>query len=310
MENDVLNVEFYFDNIVIIEIKRNCHFKEFNEELMNKLDKTVINKLSMNFVCSDFSIKKGTIYYKEQDNLIFNIYENDNKIYISQKEKLGEKINETCINLEYENYFSISTMNHDLNGSTSEVKTYISNENQSEYFYLDKITAFSKACILLDNLNKVEKLIDINRVCKKLNILLPRNYNPVISDEIITLSVPNEVTAVDIDNRNFGSFDIVLNDTKEKIGSISFDYYSCEIKYGNVSYTINKEFQNKGYATKALRLLVKLLKSNNFKGDKDLYFWVSYYNEFSKKVVINNGGEIISGGETKTKTPYMLRIKI
>ena len=81
-------------------------------------------------------------------------------------------------------------------------------------------------------------------------------------------------------------------------------------EFGNVSYQIDDQFRNNGYATKALKLLVKLLKQNNFKGDKDLYFWVSYYNEPSKKVILNNGGEVLSGGDAETKSPYTLRIKM
>lgn len=146
------------------------------------------------------------------------------------------------------------------------------------------------------------------------NIKISYNYNPIISDEVITLSVSNEVSALEINDRSFECFDIILNNTTEVIGGISFDYYNRNLEFGNVTYFVKEQFQNKGYATRALRLLIKLLKNNNFKGDKDLYFWVNYYNEYSKKVILNNGGEIISGGEfeTKEKTgiPYMLRIKM
>lgn len=135
-------------------------------------------------------------------------------------------------------------------------------------------------------------------------------YTSVISDGIISLSIWEKIENDEINNKLIETFDIVLNDTGENIGSISFDYYSRNLQFGNVSYAILNEFQNKGYATRALRLLVNLLKNNNYEGNKDLYFWISYYNEYSQKVVLNNGGEIISGGESETKSPYMLRIKI
>ncbi len=136
------------------------------------------------------------------------------------------------------------------------------------------------------------------------------NHDSVINDEIISLCVSNEVSANEINDRSFESFDIVLNSIGESIGGISFDYHIPNPDFGNVTYYIKEQFQNKGYATRALKLLVKLLKNNNFKGDKDLYFWVSYYNEYSKKVVLNNGGKVMSGGDKETKSPYMLRIKI
>lgn len=131
-----------------------------------------------------------------------------------------------------------------------------------------------------------------------------------IKDNVISLSVSNMVNASEISNKSFECFNIILNKTNEYIGTISFDYYSKNVEYGNVSYAIKEEYQNKGYATRALRLLIELLKNNSYKGDKDLYFWVSYYNEYSKKVILNNGGEIISGGDSDTRSPYTLRIKI
>lgn len=160
---------------------------------------------------------------------------------------------------------------------------------------------------------------EVQNVCESkwidhyLNKSTFNNYNPVISDDIISLSVSRVETAISINDILFQTFSIVLKKTKENIGIISFNYYNCEKdKYnvGNVTYAIGKQFQNQGYATRALNLLVTLLKNNSFKGDKDLYFWVSYYNECSKKVILNNGGEIISGGDSDTRSPYTLRIKI
>ena len=136
------------------------------------------------------------------------------------------------------------------------------------------------------------------------------NYYPVINDEIISLSVSNKVSSDEINDRSFECFDIVLNNTNEIIGGISFDYHIPNPDFGNVTYYIKEQFQNNGYATRALKLLVTLLKNNNFKGDKDLYFWIGYHNEYSQKVVLNNGGKVMSGGEKEIKSPYMLRIKI
>ena len=167
------------------------------------------------------------------------------------------------------------------------------------------------------NFCELQNDLELEWINHYLNRSMFNDYNPVISDDVISLSVSNKEVSKIINDTFFQTFDIVLRETKENIGVISFNYYNDEKdKYdvGNVTYVIGKQFQNKGYATRALKLLVNLLKNNNFKGDKDLYFWVNYYNEYSKKVVLNNGGKIISGGEIdikeKTGTPYVLRIKI
>lgn len=157
----------------------------------------------------------------------------------------------------------------------------------------------------------------INNAYKTKKTLQSSNYNKtlithlvVINDDVISLAASNKLSAQEINDRSFEHLDIILNETNQKIGSISFDYYTPSHELGNVSYVIKEPFQHKGYATRALKLLINLLKNNNFKGNKDLYFWVSYYNEYSKKVVLNNGGEIISGGDKDAKSPYTLRIKI
>ena len=85
-------------------------------------------------------------------------------------------------------------------------------------------------------------------------------------------------------------------------------------EYNNIIAALDKFYEKKLQSNN----LFKIQKPQNntssnfliFKGNKDLYFWVSYYNEYSKKVILNNGGEIIKGGEDDSKTPYMFRIKI
>lgn len=79
--------------------------------------------------------------------------------------------------------------------------------------------------------------------------------------------------------------DIIMNDTREIIGDISFDYM-CGSGFtygGNVSYFIKEEYRHNDYATKALTLLKELLKNNTYSGDKDLYISTLPDNEFSQK---------------------------
>lgn len=173
------------------------------------------------------------------------------------------------------------------------------------------------------NKERLDKPNDINNELEQewveyyLNKSLSHEYNPVVSDDIISLSVPSIKESQTINGCLSKNLDIILNKTKTLLGCIGFNYYYDEkdkFNVGNVTYVIDKKYQNRGYATRALKLLIDLLKNNEFEGDKDLYFWVSYYNNFSKKVILNNGGEIIKGGQPPTNikagTPYVLRIKI
>ena len=85
----------------------------------------------------------------------------------------------------------------------------------------------------------------------------------------------------------------------ERVGEISFNYlYDSVFSYsGNVSYEIEKAFQNHHYATIALNLLKDLLKSNEFTGDKDLYIATLPNNIYSQKVAKNNSGVLCYDGK-------------
>lgn len=168
----------------------------------------------------------------------------------------------------------------------------------------------------LKRIENIDKIInDVLKIKNNIKTTSQTNnfcdqFNVVIKDDVLSLSVSNKLSANEINDRSFENFDIILNNTNQKIGSISFDYFTPNFELGNVNYAINDQFRNNGYATRALRLLVQLLKNNNFKGNKDLYFLVNYYNECSKQVILNNGGEIVNGGDAEAKSSYTLRIKI
>ena len=79
------------------------------------------------------------------------------------------------------------------------------------------------------------------------------------SDKIISLileDVPNEAY-----------FKVILNETLEEIGHISYTYENDSI-VGNLSYFIYEEHRNKGYGKKALKLLVDNIRRID---DNDLY---------------------------------------
>lgn len=293
--NDILSVN-YVDNITKISIKEDCDFNLLNNKLVqNKL----LDKFFIHSISYDSNIKRGIIYILEDDNLIFNIYKNNEKMYIIQNDKKEQ----TIIELNNNDSFSISSKSID----TGVINTYFSNKKELS---LDKITAFKLVFELLKNLNNFSNVIDIDLVCRRLNIVQLSNYSEVISDGVISLSLDNKESVNSINNELCKMFNIVLTETKEDIGFIMYDY-NCNLdenyEMGNVFYEIWDIYQNNGYATKALGLLKKLLLNNKFQGNKDLYFSVEHNNEFSKKVILNNGGEII---EKENKKPYILKIKI
>lgn len=282
----------YIENTLEIIINDDCHLKEFNDEIRIKVKKDFLSNLSLAFIEPDFSIKKGTIYLFMKDNLVFNVYTNEQKTYISERKFIETGIQETIINLEENNKFSISSMNHDLNGSTHEIRTYMS--NTKSFSQLDKNIAFDLARQLLEHLNEV---LTVDNIYEQLKILPQYKYNPIISDEIITLSLCDKALVETINNKKSQTLDIILNETKEKVGSIHFDYsldVNSKNSVGNVSYEIFEQFQNKRYATRALKLLIEIVKNNKYEGNKDLYFWICCDNEASKKVVLNNGGHLVN----------------
>ena len=113
-----------------------------------------------------------------------------------------------------------------------------------------------------------------------------------IKDDKISLIINHIIDKETIYELTDACFDIVLNDTKQTIGNICFDYTLSEgFDYsGNVGYTIDEEYRNMGYASKALKLLKEFIKEISFTGDKDLYVAMLPENIYSEKVAINNGG--------------------
>ena len=131
------------------------------------------------------------------------------------------------------------------------------------------------------------------------------NFFPVISDDVLSLSWKNRYDAIDINDEDEAIFDIILNETREIIGKISFDYFfKSGFSYsGNVGYNIKYRFQNKHYATRALKLLRTLLLSNKYSGDKSLYLATKIDNIRSQKVILNNNGNLIYDGKVPINEP-------
>lgn len=308
-EEKILDKEVLTVNIsdwIEIDIKEECTLSEYsknmkkNEEIYNMFIPFKIHFTTTPGVFNSYTkIIKQKIYIIEKNNLKFFITITDNQVQIFQYKTLENNIYETYLQTNFTNYkYRIIKSIHDLNYSTGQVKWYPCKGDMVKYFSLDKSEAHFLLKDLLENIKRIkniEEKLDIEKIFITLSETFTFENESVINDEVISLAP----YPFKINNEIKHQFDIILNKTQEKVGYISYDY-SCDVKgkynIGNVFYGIKEECQNKGYATRALKLLKKYLQGVQLDFDKDLYFYVNYYNEASKKVILNNGGEIIEPG--------------
>lgn len=111
------------------------------------------------------------------------------------------------------------------------------------------------------------------------------------SDKIISLileDVPNEAY-----------FKIILNETLEEIGHISYTYENDSI-VGNLSYFIYEEYRNKGYGKKALKLLVDNIRRID---DNDLYLAIIPNNIASIKLAESQNAKYV--GDVNIPSKYI-----
>ena len=111
------------------------------------------------------------------------------------------------------------------------------------------------------------------------------------SDKIISLileDVPDEAY-----------FKIILNETLEEIGHISYTYENDSI-VGNLSYFIYEEHRNKGYGKKALKLLVDNIRRID---DNDLYLAIISNNIASIKLAKSQNAKYV--GDVNIPSKYV-----
>ena len=289
----------------LINIKEDCLFLDYAEmEKEINLNSNIPIRLFIR-ECNNFFtsiIKKQKIYTFIYKDIEYIISVSDKEINISQRKEINNEMVETVINLYEDKKFSVSKYIHGLDHSTKFHKTYNTNKKSLvNIFNFDKIEAMALAQQLLDELKDVDflyKIINPYLIYDRLNLIPSTWYNPIISDDEITLS-SNRYSSIDTVNyKKICSFNIILNNTKEQIGKIAFNLEKGNFTYdGNVRYEIKEEFRNKGYATRALNLFIEIIKTNKYVGDKDLFIATTPENIYSQKVVQNNDGSLIYDGQ-------------
>lgn len=254
-----------------------------------------------NFLTS--KVQKQEISVLKNEEYSYYITVSDSRFKISERKLVGNEIMEIMLDIDkIKKDYIVSLYIHDLNHSTKSCKSYPIDGNTIDAFKLPRKEAITGIYNLLERMKKIKNIqdiVDISRLYELTNLVRKEDYFPVISDEILTISWPCRVGKEDINTSQHEFFDIILNETLEKVGVISFDYM-CKSGFsygGNVSYEIKEQFRNNHYATRALGLLKIFLQRNQYAGDKDLHVATISQNISSQKVVLNNDGELIYSGK-------------
>lgn len=106
----------------------------------------------------------------------------------------------------------------------------------------------------------------------------------IIDKEIIR---DEEIALIHKPGIEFLSFEIKLLKTNEIVGRISYRKYETDVLHtGNVGYEIKEQYQGRGIAKRALKLLLLVLKHYKI---KKVYLAINDDNIASKSVALANG---------------------
>lgn len=103
-------------------------------------------------------------------------------------------------------------------------------------------------------------------------------------------------------------YDIFLNNRHCRIGSAEFrlsNFSEYEV-LGNLGYKIDKAFQNNGYGTRTLALLLKIAKQNNL---KEVRITTLENNEISKHLIEKNNAINLGTIEVPKRSRYYNSLK-
>lgn len=313
MKKDFISVSNE-DNITKIEITDTISIYDY----LKYVEGTEFGKLPLKVVFIDgydflsSSLTPQTIYIYKEDNKVYYVTDSDSSLRVIESVK-GSEIEELILDMnKKENTFRITKSLHDLSLSTIYCKSYPMEIDYVPELTLDRLEAFDLTKSLIKRIGEIEELDKIANVYdlyKYTNVLDDKNFHPMIQDEVITISKMFVNDLYDVTEARDEYFDIILNETHEKIGDITFTLYENNfifsdntIRYeGNVSYNIKPRYRSNHYATRALKLLVELIKGNKRSADKNLYISTLPDNVCSQRVAINNGAVLYFEGDVPEK---------
>lgn len=298
------------DDILRIEILTNISVLEY-QKLTSGSD--VVNLPLKVFIMEGYSfftstLLPQTIYIYREENKVY--YVTDSNKYLQVVESItSDEINEIILKMDKcEKCFKITKEVHDLSLSTKICKVYPLEQGYIEGLSLEKMEAFNITKELIKRVGEVKKLDKIANVYdlyKYTNIIDEEYFHPITGDDVISISKMFVSEGYNVSQEKDQFFDIILNETGEKIGELTFTLYAdnfrCEdnsIRYeGNVSYSILPRYQSNHYATRALKLLVQLIRENTTNNDKTIYISTLPDNIYSQKVALNNGATFFYEGD-------------
>ena len=274
-----------FDNIIQIYVREPVTYETFLEELKLNLSKddfkyVKIHQLRNKIIKGSFIIIKGV-------RKSFNVLINEDYYYLSKNIIYLDRTRQVTLLSNAEGKFEI-TEKIISQQDGSRYRKYINNENKEVF---SRKTALYTAYKLLRDLNGIKEfndLIDLDFAWKDINVIKKEEFNPIIEDDKICLSQINPSDSIKI------KYNIVLKETNEIVGEIACipkrDYFTYD---GGIEYKIKDLYKNKGFATKALKLLLKYLETLNV---EQLFIATEIDNIASKRVIAKNNGELILKG--------------
>lgn len=285
-------------NILKLEILENCTKVEIYQELAETLsrEKMVILKT----LIQENLKAQTTFYYLEIGDVMYSIQKSWPDLEIIESTK-GKRKERRIVIDQYKKIYQLFSTTYDDEGKVLKEKKYDSQKLSKENEFKIRKELKEEARTILVRLTTFKELateLEVRNVYHDLNLLQEKEYVPIISNGTISLSPKFIHIIKDMKKDRMQSFNIILEETKEIVGEISYNYITdAGFSYGgNTSYEIKTPFRKNHYATEALSLLKKLLIENEFEGDKDLYIAVRPENEYSKKVAQNNGGFLVYEG--------------
>lgn len=294
------------NNVTHIDITKDISMREYAETL----DKNAVASLPVREIIEGYdlltaTVKQQDIYVIPTSDCFFCIAQAKNIKKISQCKTViwnnEEHIEEVVLEDNQSDYRVIRYV-HKMNRSTRLSQSYCSKDGGDTQHSLQKAEALTLVQDVLENIKASEaaKYVDVFHLYAIYHLISNNTYFPVIGDEMLTLSWHHDRNNTDMSSHSYWDFDILLNETREKIGDIGYQCSQSKQGFtysGNVDYFIYQKFRHMHYATRALHLLKQFLANHFLDEEKDLYISAFPDNIYSQNVALKNGAELVYEGE-------------